>query len=122
MNETRIVEYQDDELNVRLVVTRVDIRAGMIRTRLQLQADAEPSNDQDVQLLKRFTYPDLIAATTEASGIPWPLSFDDYLHLPERLGLLWERAVYDLNPHWVPGWEERVAAEKKASATPSTDG
>lgn len=120
--KTTTVEYRDDDLTVRLVVARANIQAGMTRTRLQVVSDAQPDEDQDVQLLRRFTYPDVIAATVEAEGIPWPLSFEDYLALPERLGVMWEQAVYDLNPHWVPGWEERAEAEKKASATPSTGG
>jgi len=128
MPPTKVVTYQDEEIDVRLTITRADIRAGMRRTRLQLDADAHGkgkkarSEDPDVRLLRRFTYPDLMAATVEASGIPWPLAFDDYLALPERLGLAWEQAVYELNPHWLsPASEEAVSEEKKEPVQSSTD-
>ena len=119
MPPTKIVTYQDDDIDVRLVIARADIRAGMRRTRLQLDADAHDKgkkarrDDPDVRLLRRFTYPDLMAATVEASGIPWPLAFEDYLALPERLGLAWEQAVYELNPHWLPPASEEAASEEK---------
>jgi len=117
MSKTRVIEYQDDELNVRLVVARANMQAGMCRTRLQLLAESADDDNEDIKLLRRFSYPDVIAATVDVEGIPWPLSFEDYVQLPERLGLLWERAVYDLNPSWLPGWEERAEAEKKVMSS-----
>jgi len=122
MPKTKQVTYQDDDLTVKITVVRADIRAGMHRTRLQVEADASKDEDTDVHLLRRFTFPDLMAATTKATGMPWPLSFEGYLELPERLGVIWEAAAYELNPHWVPGWEERAASEKKQTRTKSTDG
>ncbi|HUX16631.1 MAG TPA: hypothetical protein VMW52_09180 [Phycisphaerae bacterium] len=127
MPPTKTVSYHDEEIDVRLTIARADIRAGMRRTRLQLDADAHDkgkkarNEDPDVRLLRRFTYPDLMAATVEASGIPWPLGFEDYLALPERLGLAWEQAVYELNPHWLPPASEETASdEKKEPARKST--
>lgn len=118
--QSAVVEYQDDELDVRLTVQRATIRVGIKRTRLQIEAEKIIDDDWGLHVLRRHTYPDLIAATIEAKGISWPLSFGDYLGLPEPLGVAWERAVYELNPHWLPQPAEGVEG-KKTNPTNSTD-
>lgn len=67
-------------------------------------------------LAARILYPDLVACVTEAEGLsPDTLSVDGFLALPEQLTQAWETAVYELNPHWLPGGQglPDEAAEKK---------
>jgi hypothetical protein len=113
--QSRVVTYQNGELTVKLTVVAASILVSVARSLLRTDAskalDANPDAPQAVRILHRWTYPDLIAATVAAEGIPWPLSFDDFAALPEELGDLWSRAVYELNPHWLG--VEATPAEKK---------
>jgi hypothetical protein len=130
--ETRIVTADLDGKPVRIVVSEATTLLGFRRTRLrtegqginQAEQDAArqlagteeaPSPDPDRALLRFWTYPDLVAATIEASGIPWPLSFEDFLDLPDQLSAKWETAVYDLNPHWLPQAPDAEKTQKKRS-------
>jgi len=40
-----------------------------------------------------------------------PLNFDKFITLPEALVAKWVTCVFKLNPHWAPGYEEKVTAE-----------
>lgn len=117
MSETRTLERD----GVRITVAPATVLIGMRRTRLQVEGRSAEESDPDRALLHLYTYPDLIAATVEAEGIPWPISFDDFLTLPDQLAAQWENAVYELNPHWLPGGGE-PAEEKKEAQTISTGG
>lgn len=64
-----------------------------------------PDETAEAWLLRVITFPDLVAATVEAEGIPWPLTFEAFCELPERLVNEWSDAVYRLNPHWRPTTE-----------------
>jgi len=116
MAETRTLSLD----GITLTVSAATVLIGMRRTRLQVEGRSAEETDPDRTLLRLYTYPDLVAATVEAQGIPWPLSFEDFLELPDRLAAQWENAVYALNPHWLPGGGE-TAEEKKEPQTISTE-
>ena len=70
----------------------------------------ERSNGRDpltisaASIMAQVIYPDLVAATVESDGLDvGHLSIDQFILLDERLVGAWEDAVYDLNPHWLPG-------------------
>lgn len=86
-------------------------------------AERKRSNGRDpltvsaASIMAQVIYPDLIAATVESDGLDaGTLSIEDFLVLDERLVGAWEEAVYDLNPHWLPGADAGPgdAQEKKA--------
>ena len=133
-----LVKYQDDEYNVEIEVGQATIQMGLARS--DLWFDARSSNVAGRSLLSRIgilqTYPACVAATlsvnnlpklneegepelTEAGGYllyPKQLSMADltleaYLALPESLGVLWQDAVFNLNPHWLPKLPEEEGAE-----------
>lgn len=118
----KVIEYKDDDLDVRLTINRATVRIGMMRTLLQEKARVaahgrKPETVPDDDLLGESElwvqialYPSLIAATTEATGFEdWPLSYDQFMELPETLAMEWESAVFELNPHWRPKLPETDA-------------
>lgn len=113
--ETRTIEQGD----VRIVVQAADAEMGMNRSLIREEGRRETEEEQSTarRILRIYTYPDLIATTIEAEGIPWPLDFETFLRLPDRLVAEWEEKVYELHPHWLPKTAEQAAedAEKKAS-------
>lgn len=122
------VEYTDGETNVVLIVSEASVVAGIRRgvlkgeaSRLSAQAGLMDMDEDDTDLalflLRSFTYPDLITATVEADGIEWPLSFEAFCELPERLVDVWEHAVYRLNPHWRPSLAMPEEVKKKATTS-----
>jgi hypothetical protein len=117
MMRTEVVEYKDGTLDVRLTVSEATLLLGLRRTRLKVEA-SHGETDLDRRILLFVTYPDLVAATIEAEGIPWPPDFEAFIALPEPLAIAWEEAVYRLNPHWLP--RPADTGEKKATQTTST--
>ena len=111
---TRTIGYGD----IKLVVSEATTMIGFRRTRYLEEAQAIEDDDPDRALLRRaFAY--LKAATVEAEGLSWPLTFEEYLELPEALAIEWEEAVADLNPHWLAVPTEE---DIKKKATTSTSG
>lgn len=89
---------------------------GMRHTILKDDMISRVSEDDDPALiyLKRIFYPALISAVVEHSGFEfWPISFEEFLKLPDSFVVEWERATYDLNPHWQPGYQPAKPEEKK---------
>jgi hypothetical protein len=112
--QTRTIE-QDGR---KVTVARATVLMGMRRTRLASEGLAADETDLDRRLLRRFTYPDCIAATTQAEGIrPWPPSFETFIALPDDFCAQWEAAVYAVNPSWLPGQAPNPKANAPASST-----
>ncbi|MGQ9491726.1 MAG: hypothetical protein ACUVS6_13720 [Anaerolineae bacterium] len=100
---TETVTYHDIQITVSEATVLQGTRRGVLRGEaLRLNVEDEPP---ERWLLRVITYPDLVAATVEVRGIPWPLEFADFCGLPERLVNDWSEAVYRLNPHWRPTTE-----------------
>jgi hypothetical protein len=108
----------------RLVVRSANVEVGFIRTMMrnktieedkargELQVDDLPELSRRV--MHTQIYPSLMAAVIEHEGFDhWPLTFEEFYDLPEGIEPLWEAAVYELNPHWLPGQKEVTEAEKK---------
>ena len=125
------LKYNDDGLNVTLKITRANGESGTYRTLLMEQA-REQENGKDIgndlrrlgnYLTHLFVYPSLIAAVDEAQGFAeWPLSFEDYLKLPEAFLMAWEAKVWELNPHWQPKapGEEQAQSEADQKKAPGS--
>lgn len=92
------------------------------------------------RLVSFYTYPACIAATTSvdnlksytgADGKKHPFTdgkelaadipFDEFLELPEALVVLWEEAALELNPHWMPRFQPKVAAEEESEEPRAED-
>src|SRR3989304_6351262 len=99
----------------KIVVGEATTLMGMRRTMLRVDGidKIEEVSDDGLRILYSITYPDLIAAVVENDGFSsWPISFEDFLELPERLTRQWETVVYRLNPHWQPGFEDEEKEKK----------
>lgn len=113
--ETRVVKHG----NIKLVVSEATALIGMKRTRLKLEGERAKEADPDRHILRMLTFPDVVAATVQAEGMEWPLDFETFVGLPDQVVGKWEEAVYGLNSHWLPGYDE--AAEKKLPSQSSGD-
>ena len=113
------VTYSDERVTAEVEVIQATVLDGMRRMSMQMEAREanKAESDQDRIILRVLVYPDLIAAagsgsiTVDNEPLPWPPSFDDFIGLPEAFVSQWDRAVYELNPHWMPDAQD---AEKKA--------
>jgi len=136
--KTRVVEYQDDELDIKLTVAGpANTRRGMIRSLLietekaRIEQERSERNGSEgthipdmgevsENMLRTVYYPAFIAATIQAEGFEhWPISPEEFLELPEPLSIEWEKAVAELNPKWfenlTPSDEELKELEKKVT-------
>jgi hypothetical protein len=130
----RIVEYNDGHVSARLEVARATIQTGMERQIIRRGYRPRADDDQATTLLRLFTWPDVAAATIGGEIVVGGnliqtihLTFEEWLTLPESLAIEWEKAVYDLNPHWLPqpqGEAPRRSGESGAmlSDSASADG
>lgn len=138
MNTAKRIEYDDGRVQASLLVAKATVRMGMERQLIKQRTRQESSGDQAVDLLRFFTWPDIASATVEGeivvNGETTPavlLSFEEWLELPEPLAVQWERAVYDLNPHWLPnqgkketrrtGNDGATPSESASSSGPKSD-
>jgi hypothetical protein len=111
-----------DGTPVDVTLSKADIEVGMTRSRLLLEA--EQVNDLRIdRVLLRFLYADVAGAMIDmhntgegADPAPFvlPISFDVFLSLSDTTGAELERAVYTLNPHWIPETKE-AAQDPKGS-------
>lgn len=116
----KTVKVSYGELSV--ILSEASTLIGMRHTRLKAEADEwlkkaiDDQIDIDHRIVALFLYPDLIAPVVEFGGFTLP-TLDEFLELPEQFVADWEKAVYELNPHWkyIPAPEEQ---EKKVSTSP----
>jgi hypothetical protein len=79
------------------------------------------SEEAKLKLMPKFTamriaaegiYPDLIAATKEATGIDLDnFGIAEFLQIPDAIVVPWSDAVYQLNPHWLPDFGRAVEGD-----------
>ena len=108
------VKYRKGGINVTLEISPATALMGMERSVLMAEAQKVEDEPRATQILHRAVYPDLVACTVKVEGIEWPLDFEAFARLPDELVARWERACYQANPHWAPGYESEDDAEKKA--------
>ena len=144
MNDTIIVKYENDGEAVSLTIGRANVLMAARKSVLLFEADkmikaakeAETPLPPEISLLRSFTYPDDISALLKSEGkltvcgadgnpkiidFSKPITFEDFCLLPSEILLEWEKAVYELNPHWYPTLPEKdvkeTTAQKKTGNT-----
>lgn len=111
--------------NHSLTIVEATTLMGIRRSILQEEMAQQVKQDDDPALiyLKRIAYPDLVSAVGESQGFEhWPPSFAKFIQLPDRLVSQWEKAVYEINPHWQPGYDLTPPEEKKEPTSASSAG
>ena len=122
--ESKVVEYRDDEYNVRITVRRATYRDGFKRSLLTERARTAAKLENDAagvdlsidmladQMALMFSYPSIIACTSAIENVnPFRTALEldvkglAFINLPDRLVNSWEAAALILNPHWMPGGE-----------------
>jgi len=109
MAKTKTITHGDHVLTVSEATNRIGLE------RLRLLREAQPAINAatpDEAALLTLLCP-LTACVVSHTFEHWPLTFDQFLDLPETLTDAWVSAVQDLNPHW---WGQPIApgeAEKK---------
>lgn len=131
---TKTLTYQDDGLNVTLVLGAATALSGIKRAMLQGRAAAHldeipvaAERALEVTALRivvQYLYPDLLAAVVAAEGLDPEMGVSDFLALPQALTDAWQNQVYALNPHWYPfkkedGESDPEAEKKDGSPTSS---
>jgi hypothetical protein len=99
-----------------------------------MKSDGKDIDDESaLKLLPKFTamriaaegmYPDLIAATKEATGIDLDnFGIAEFIGMPDAVMTPWSDAVYRLNPHWLPDFgRTKEGDEGKVSENDSKNG
>jgi len=86
---------------VTVTVSTATVEMGLNRAKMRKAVNSEeiPS---DLRLFYSVSFIDITAATIAIQGASFPISFEKVLALPDEFVERWEKAVYDLNPHWLP--------------------
>ena len=133
--KTKKFTYEDDNLQIEVTVVEATVILGMKRMRLQTEGEQFGKLEEeqarpdffDRQLLRVYTYPDMVAGTESIVGtwkrdgiedvtFPWPISFEDFLQLPFPFEAQWEKELYSVNGFWIP-----TPPNKKKSAETQND-
>jgi len=127
----RTVVYRDDDYDVEFVVRQATTSDGIKRQALMAeQWKAMPREARARTLVETWMpircYPSLMVATItvkNADGaktkLAVPLPYAEFLELPDALVTLWQGAVFEVNPHWVP--ELIAPKEEKQGEAPEPD-
>jgi hypothetical protein len=116
LEKTRVTKYEGAEITVRRASARIGIKRYLLASEGQKINENEP--DEELRILRLILYPDLISATISATGIPWPISFEEFVDLDDDLMNAWADDVYKVNPTWRPVVQpeeevKKVKASKK---------
>ena len=129
---TRTVVYKDDSYDVEIDVRQAALGGGFRRTALRSRELAQ-SKKRDApegpegylaQWVAFRTLPDCLGATAEIRNLDKEkeqlsseMNLEEFLALPEALVIVWEQAVYECNPHWMPLPKE----EEESGEAPEPD-
>ena len=98
-----------------VTVVRATARIGVERYLLASSGNKENESEtsEALRIMRLILYPDLISVTTALGDMVWPISFKDFVELPEDFVNAWADAVYALNPMWRPQIDENSEDELK---------
>ncbi len=111
--------YDLDGTKVTRTVVRVTARMGIERVSKTIAMQKlidEKEIPEDFKFLAVVAYPDVLSATTKVEGMEWPVTFDQFIDLPEELLDDWLTDVYTANPHWnrIPVAEDQKKSSRKS--------
>jgi hypothetical protein len=94
--------YTLDEAEVTITVVRASAKIGIERYLLASKGVEENKEEtsEALKILRMMLYPDLTVTTKEVTGMKYPLTFEEFIELPEDLINVWADAVYKCNPSW----------------------
>ena len=100
----KTLAYTLDDVEVTITVVRASAKLGIDRYLLASKGNKENESEESeaLKILRLMLYPDLTVTTKEVTGIKFPLTFEEFIELPEELINLWAEAVYACNPTWRP--------------------
>ena len=124
-----LVEYKDDDYHVKITVVQCSLAQGFRRNAAHAINAAKMKVRETEGKIPGFqeryvafrTHPELVGATTEVQNLedakvqlPAEPTLEEFLELPEALILVWERVVYQMNPHWVPEMPKEKGGKEEA--------
>ena len=94
--------YTLDDAEVTITVVRATAKIGIERYLLASKGNEENKDEtsEALKILRMMLYPDLTVATKDVTGMKYPLTFEEFIELPEDLINVWAEAVYKCNPQW----------------------
>lgn len=121
--EGKTYEYEDDFYKVTATIDRATLRIGQKRTRLlSVRGDVLGDDADEVDFWSYRMFVDIVSATSKLTNnrggeakVPWPLTYDQFLDLPEMMVMGWHDAVVEVNPHWVP-WRQAGEPDDQGEA------
>ncbi len=103
--------------DAKLTVKRATIAIGLKRSVLRDEQLEYLGEHKDAPLEERYIrltlWPALKAATVDYQNMPTPETCEAFMELPDNLGEIWVSHVFELNPHWQPGYNSNGASKKK---------
>ena len=126
-----VVTYKDDEYDVELTVRQATVMDGMDRSAKMALIHAQPFDAEGATATARFrrymlmqTYAACLSVTEIVNHgtkkLKPDISPEDFLELPDSLVLVWDRAVFELNSHWVIRVKEEDEKTLGEAPAPST--
>jgi len=127
-----IVEYSDEEYDVKITVRqcslaasfkRQAIRAKQVAHLLKMEKEGNKPNIYERYAALRYL-PELYGATVKIVNakdaklkLPDEMDLDAFMALPEALIILWERATYEVNPQWIARTDDSGEAKEPGKSS-----
>jgi len=115
---TKTLKYSDGEIDATIEIGKANGRMGakhgaMVEETRQFCKDS-PGCDR-FEIDARWSFTAVVPATLSVTGLPWPMTVEQFVNLPEELSDMWLDEARKLNMHW---WKmpDTVDAQKKATS------
>ena len=107
---------------IALTLVRATARLGARRGYMMGEAFQEFETNKEfpkeLQNLRWLLYPNVIAGTESVEGMPWPLTFEEFIELPEGFIDDWVAGIYQVNPHWQPESQKETGEQPETKNSP----
>jgi hypothetical protein len=121
MAKIKIIKIDLDGEHISVEIRRASTKDGVRRYQMMIAGEEVNKTETDEALmpLRLVTYPAVMCATNQCTGLPWPITFEEYVELPQIVTDPWVEAIYEMNPQWSGRKEPAEETEKKDKASSS---
>jgi hypothetical protein len=113
MEKQMTLHIDNNGTPVTIVTQRASVKVGVQRYQMMAAADDENKKEGSDKLLAPLRLFTIVAGTVEVKGLPWPITFEEFVELDEVLVDKWVDAVHAVNPQWRGNVEPEEEVKKK---------
>ncbi len=112
-SDTLSFDYGDAKITVKRATIALGLKRSVLRDEQLEYLETHKDAPLEERYIRLTLWPALKAATIAFENMWAPSSCEEFMNLPDSLGEIWANYVFQLNPHWQPGYNGNGASKKK---------